>query len=127
MSEQPKYQIVIMNSSTIVPGTISSIYLKRGYFHIEYIRSLPSWEISTNIVKSGGIKESSTMLSRGNILSIQLVDFSTKVKKIIVFKYNGDTSTVTNGELLILVKQIYDYDTYNIENCYVKFDSFTII
>lgn len=123
-----EYQLMKMNNFSIKDPEMIMKYASLGYFHYQYINSLDPLNSSENLVKDNGvIKGPRFNFKDGNYIEIAVADFDKRRKISCVFWYEKHRLRNSVGDLLDLLKYINGGLRLEGDNCFVKFDVYTIV
>lgn len=122
------YKVVSINSSSINNPSMISKYASLGYFSYKYVNSLPRNGNVRSLVRLNTNNRGArhALSYNGSYLQVCMVNFKAKRKiDCIVYVSHGALS-LSVGELVDLCKQLYYEMVDDENNCYVKFDCYTI-
>lgn len=102
-------------------------YASLGYFHCLYLKSLPLESSYTNFVRNDGrVRKSNSMLNKGTYIIVSTLDFKIKRKVSCMFLCKIPKEDIHIKELIDLINEVYSGIELILEECFVKFDMYTL-
>ena len=123
-----RIRFVKMSAHNIVSSEMINKYASLGYFHYKYVESLSPDNGCKNILKDLGRIATSTAHPVGNFISISVANFSQYRRHSFVLycDEDKDINNITINEIVYLLCECYPIIGRYKEDCFVKFDYYTV-
>lgn len=121
------FRLIKLNSSSISDPLINR-YASLGYFHYRYILELDPSNSSQNIVKDIGTRgTSNNYIKKGYYIEIAVADFTKRRKTCFLFKSIKSYLEIRISDLLEVLNEMLNPLKINKDDCFIKFDMYSIV